>query len=490
MKYGIGFVVTMLIILLLPACGDSTGPSQVDLTPSVLSLVFTGDSSKALSERSVLTGTKGACEVTVTWTICSESAFDNYVLYRSETSGISADPSTALVLGVFSEANTSQYIDTDVQWGEEYYYVLRTQDEDDNGVWSNEPSITTPGDLPTPSVLAGALSQGDVVLEWTRCPDSNFYSYRLYRSLAPDIQSDTTFAENIYTATGSSDTLFTDSDVSIGCDYYYALLTTNTLGFSSWSNEEAVFVTEDLPQVQGLALDASSTGRTVNLTWDPLACEVDGYQVFFKADATGSWVVLGESPTTTYTHIATNAGSYAVKGYKGSNYSANYSNEVNTMPSIITVTYTIYDNYCAPTNHSAFIFGEFAGQTGMAPSAAFAQDIYVYDESKGDDDVWLYSGNYGPFGNGLQSYFQEPAAGVYGSCDPEGTWLGSSYMLFPSDDVVFVKLPYNSGENAYAKMYGLSVVPDPTTNNGTMISFSYEYQSNVLGLTLFTSNCE
>ncbi len=347
MKYGIGFVITMLIILLLPACGDSTGPSQADLTPSVLSLVFTGDSSKALSERSVLTGTKGACEVTVTWTICPESAFDNYVLYRSETSGIPADPSTGQVLGVISEANTSQYIDTDILWGKEYYYALRTQDEDDNGVWSNEPSITTPGNLPTPSVLSGDLYQGNVVLEWTTCPDSDFYSYRLYRSLNPDIQSDTTFAENVYTATVSSDTLYTDSDVCTGSDYYYALLTTNTSGFSSWSNEETVSVIENLPQVQDLTLDAASTGRTVILVWAPLAGEVDGYQVYYKEEESGNWV-LEETTTDSQVEITADcAGYYSVRGFAGEFFSESFSDSVNTMPSIITVTYTIYDNYCA-----------------------------------------------------------------------------------------------------------------------------------------------
>ncbi len=490
MKYGLGFVISTLIILLLLACGDSTGPSEPDLTPSVLSLAFTGDSSKAFSERNVLSGIRGACELTVTWTICPESVFENYVLYRSETAGIAADPSTGLVLGVFSDANSNQYIDTGVEWGKEYFYALRTQDEDDNGVWSNEPSITTPGTLPTPSVLTGDLSQGNVVLEWTGCPDSNFYSYRLYRSLDPNIQSDTTFAENLYTGTNSSDTIFTDSDVNTGFDYYYALLTTNTSGFSSWSNEEQVSVVGDLPWVLYLTLEPTSTGRTVNLAWEPLACEVDGYLVYFKADATGSWVVIGESTTATFTHNATNAGSYAVKAYKGENYSSGYSNEVDTMPSIVSVTYSIYDNYSPADRHSAFIFGESGGQTGMAPSADFVQDIYAYDDSKGDNDVSLYSGNFGPFGNGNQSSFQEPSAGEYGNCDPDGTWFSTSYPLYTSDSVVFVQMPFMSGTNAYAKIYGLSVTPDPTTNHGTMISFSYEYQTNDLGLTLFTSNSQ
>ena len=217
---------------------------------------------------------------------------------------------------------------------------------------------------------------------------------------------------------------------------------------------------------------------------------MDGYQVYYKEEESGNWV-LEETTTDSQVEITADcAGYYSVRGYVGEVFSESFSDSVNTMPSIITVTYTIYDNYCAPSNHSAFIFGEFAGQTGMAPSVAFTQDIYAYDDLKGDNEVSLYSGNYGPFGSGNQSYFQEPAAGGCGSCDPDGSWLGSSYMLFSSDDVVFIKLPFYGGSNAYVKIYGLSVAPDPESNNGTMVSFSYEYQSHDLGLTLFTSNWE
>ncbi|MCD4706110.1 MAG: hypothetical protein K8S62_00035 [Candidatus Sabulitectum sp.] len=489
MKNWIALVTTVLIVL-LSGCGDSTGPSESDLTPSVLTLTFTGDSLKAVSPAGILgfTGTKENCEVTVSWTICPESAFSNYVLYRSETSGIPADQSGALVLGVFSDANSNEYIDADVQWGIEYYYALRTQDEDDDGVWSNEDSIKTPGSAPTPSVLSAEVSAGSVILQWTECPDSDFYSYRLYRSPDPGIQNDTTFADNIYTATSSSDTLFKDLDVSSGSEYYYALLTTNSLGFSSWSNEENVTVIDDLPQVQGLMLDAASTGRTVILAWNPLACQVDGYQVYYREEESGTWALITATTDTTAEITAVCAGYYSVRGFVDDIFSESFSAPVNTMPNIISVSYTIYDNYCSADRHSGFIFGPTAGVTGMAPSTSFQQDIYTYDDSKGDNEVSLYSGNYGPFGNGNQSYFQEPASGVYGSCDPDGTWLGSSYELYTSDHVVFIKLPFVGGSNAYVKMYGLTVVPDPATANGTMVSFSYEYQPNDLGLTLFTSN--
>jgi hypothetical protein len=243
----------------------------------------------------------------------------------------------------------------------------------------------------------------------------------------------------------------------------------------------------NLAVVQGLQLDASSTGRTIVLVWTAVADEIDGYRVFFQSDGTGSFEQLGEVTTTTFTHNATVAGKYVVVAYKGENTSSANSNEASTMPSIVNVTYKIYDNYSASDKPSGFIFGETSGQTGMASSEQFKQDIYAYDESKGDNDVWLYSGNFGTFGNGHQSYFQTPASGAYGNCDPAGSWGGTSYKLLTSDSVVFVQLPFTSGTNAYVKMYGLTITPD-ATENGTMVSFSYEYQNNTLGLSVFTSN--
>lgn len=241
----------------------------------------------------------------------------------------------------------------------------------------------------------------------------------------------------------------------------------------------------DLAIVQLLELDASSTGRTIVLVWSAVD-DVDGYKVSFRNDATGSYTELSETSTTTYTHTADNAGDYVVIAYKGDNTSEANSNAVSTMPNIINSTYTIYDNHSEESTYSGFIFGATSGTPGSAFSDTFEQDLYAYDESKGDDDVWLYSGSFGEFGNGKTCYFQEPGT-TYGSCDPN-SWIPNSYILYTGDSVVFVKLPYDGGDNAYVKMYGLSVTADPATTNGTIVSFSYEYQPKELGLTVFTSN--
>ena len=241
-----------------------------------------------------------------------------------------------------------------------------------------------------------------------------------------------------------------------------------------------------LADVTSFELDASSTGRTIKLVWSEVT-DVDGYKIYFKADGTGDWSEIGESTTTAYTDNATNAGSYSVRAYKGDDLSENLATAVSTMPNIVSTTYTIYDRWSADTRYSAFQFGPNSGLTGLASDTGFDKDIYAWDENKGDGNVYLYSANFGYYASGRQSYFQTPQSSGYGYCEPSGTWVGTSFQIYASDSVIFVKLPYQGGTNAYVKMYNLSVTPDPDTNRGTIVSFSYEYQPNDLGLTVFTS---
>ena len=264
MRAGTALALVTVFVLVF-SCGDSnTGPSSPDVNPSTLSLVFTGDSSKvgndnnrntspsysSFNHRFPENGTdsKGSCEVTASWTICTDAAFKNYILYRSETPAISSDFSSATVLGIFADVNTSEYIDTDTDWATIYYYALKTTDTNDNSVWSNEDSISTPGTAPSPSVLsAGTVGFGFVDLHWSQCPDDDFDSYWLYRSETPNIQNDTSFAQRLCTISSAWDTTYTDNDVIPEFTYYYALMTTNNKEFSSWSNEISIDTPETIP---------------------------------------------------------------------------------------------------------------------------------------------------------------------------------------------------------------------------------------------------
>lgn len=252
------------------------------------------------------------------------------------------------------------------------------------------------------------------------------------------------------------------------------------------AGDDPVGPTGTLETVTGLTIDASSAGRNVDLSWNAISEDVDGYKIYFRANSTGAWTdsVDVTSGTSGQHANAISAGYYTVKAYEGNNYSENNSNIVNTLPVDDTTTYMIYDNYSAATAHSAFIFGTAAGggQTGLASNTGFVQDIYAWDLTKGDSNVWLLSGNWGTYGNGRQTYMFEPENAGYCNVYGSGTWYSESYKLLAGDERVYLYL--HTGD--YVKIYDLNVQPD-VTEHGTTVSFSYEIQT-LTGLTLFTSN--
>ncbi len=247
-----------------------------------------------------------------------------------------------------------------------------------------------------------------------------------------------------------------------------------------------------LPTVQDLAIGAASAGRNIVLTWSAVS-NVDGYKVYFRETANGTWVEAADVAATTYTHVATVAGYYSVRAYKGDNYSENYATDVNTVPNIITTMYTIYDRWSPAQKPSGFQFGPTGGTTGMAGSS-FEKDIYAWDEqTKGDTIVRLYSGTYGPYAGGGQyggnpTYMADPATTGYGWCNqyPGSGWY-ENYELYTSDSAVFCALPFSGGNVIYVKMYNLSIAPDPDSPRGTSVSFRYEYQP-MNNITVFTGN--
>lgn len=262
MKTGITITLSACIIL-FSACGDNTGPSGSDLLPSTLSVSFTGQTDKAATgdtqehsstvifsfSRVNSMGSKSSCVVTAFWSVCSDHDFNSYILYRSESSDISSNLSSAEIVCEITSPNTTLYVDSDITWATQYFYVLKTADASGDGVWSNEVSITTPEiDAPTPSVLSVEdVTWFDVDLSWTRCPNPNFDSYRLYRSVTPNIEDDSTLADIVCDLSWSFDTTYTDTTVNFSTHYYYALLTTNTEDRSSWSNEISVNTMIDIP---------------------------------------------------------------------------------------------------------------------------------------------------------------------------------------------------------------------------------------------------
>ncbi|MDM7993335.1 MAG: hypothetical protein QUS11_08480 [Candidatus Fermentibacter sp.] len=239
--------------------------------------------------------------------------------------------------------------------------------------------------------------------------------------------------------------------------------------------------TGDMPVVTGVTINwDASDGVDIVIGWSAVT-DAEGYKVWFSETSGGTLEEVGDVAGTTYTHTAESAGYYYVTAYNGDDSSSGYSTAVNTMPTIITTEYAIYDNYAPADWHSGFIFGFDGGTTGLAGSSGFVQDIYAYDpDPASPSDAWLYSGDTGPFGDGNHTEMVE-AGGSYGAAPSSGYWT-SGWVV--TSDVIFCEL----FDGYYAKMI-INEVSGPVggSTNGTGIWFTYEIQENE-GIRLFTTN--
>jgi hypothetical protein len=119
-----------LLIFVVAACGDPSGPVDMGPTESTLSVMFTGDSA--------------TCQVTANWDTCPDITFECYALYRSSAPGIAADTMNAMKMCLYYDAGSTTYTDTDTVWDTVYYYAIRTTNIEGCTAWSNEDSVLTP----------------------------------------------------------------------------------------------------------------------------------------------------------------------------------------------------------------------------------------------------------------------------------------------------------------------------------------------------------
>lgn len=118
-----------MIVLVVAGCNDDeVNPQGSGTNPTASSLTV-----------SVVSNT-----ATLTWTQCPDDDYSSYVLYRSETSGIASNPSSATLVATITDLETLTHADGGLGWNTPYYYAIQTVDSSQLTAWSNEATITTP----------------------------------------------------------------------------------------------------------------------------------------------------------------------------------------------------------------------------------------------------------------------------------------------------------------------------------------------------------
>ncbi|MBN2587955.1 MAG: hypothetical protein JXR55_11740 [Candidatus Fermentibacteraceae bacterium] len=115
-------------VMLAVACGDDENPQGSGDNPTPSTLTANPGLNNSASGW---------------WTMCPDNDFSEYSLYRSTTSGISSNP-PASPIKTASNVTDTTFTDAGLDWGQTYYYALRTTNSSSNHAWSNEVQVIVP----------------------------------------------------------------------------------------------------------------------------------------------------------------------------------------------------------------------------------------------------------------------------------------------------------------------------------------------------------
>ncbi|OPJ60225.1 GH25 family lysozyme [Clostridium oryzae] len=265
--------------------------------------------------------------VTVSWG--GVSGANGYKLYRATSS----KGSYALI----STTTSKSYKNTGLTTGTSYYYKVKAYRNVDSSkvyssyssVVSSKPSLSTPT-----SVKATVSSYNSVTVSWGEVTGAS--GYEIYR---------TSSSSGTYTLVSTTTSKsYSDIGLSTGTSYYYKVRayvdTENSKVYSSYSS---VINTKPALPVPSVEASVSASHDDIDLSWNAIS-EVNGYEVYRASSSSGTYTLISDTSSTSYSDIGLTAGTtyyYKVRAYinTGDNklYSS-YSTVVSRTVSAINVT--------------------------------------------------------------------------------------------------------------------------------------------------------
>ena len=175
-------------------------------------------------------------QIQLSWTAKSISDFNQYRLYRATGSGV--DETSKLVTTITNQ-NTNSYTDSDnLEPNTLYYYKLYTYDDSGLKSASNEVNKRTlVNTAPEPVSLAIEILTAEFHLTWTGNDDSDFDSYRIYRSTSDISATNPNDADLLIINNSQNAATFTDTGVDTGITYNYRIFVFDKFGLKAGSNQ-------------------------------------------------------------------------------------------------------------------------------------------------------------------------------------------------------------------------------------------------------------
>lgn len=177
--------------------------------------------------------------VSLAWSLSSDDDFAKYTVLRGDAPGVDSDTGTPLA--EYTSAFLVNHTDTERPNGSTYYYRIMVTDDEGLSTLSNEVQATTlvpPDPVPPTAVTLlppyGA-TEDTLTLNWTVNYDDDFRQYTLLADIEsiPDADSGTSIRET----TDRNAVLYQDFDLIPETDYYYRVVSENSLGLTTLSNE-------------------------------------------------------------------------------------------------------------------------------------------------------------------------------------------------------------------------------------------------------------
>ena len=240
----------------------------------------------------------GATTVEVSWTSVTGAArYEVWVWWDSDTDWQRLDD------GNFSGTSHAH---TGLTPGRTYYYLVVAVDSNDNqGVWSEQESVTLPGTsqtLAAPELTATSTEANEVEVSWTSV--SGAVSYELWAWWTSDTGWQR-LDDSSLTATS-----FTHTDLTAGRTYYYTAVAVNSNGNQGvWSEQVSVTLTEASQMLEAPMLTVASTGATtVEVSWTSVSGVVT-YELWSWWNSGTGWQRLddGSFAGTSFTHTEVTA---------------------------------------------------------------------------------------------------------------------------------------------------------------------------------------
>ena len=192
------------------------------------------------------------------WATSSSTDTVGYRVYRGTAAGVDG---SGTPLNGTSLLTSPTYDDSAIVAGTTYYYVVTAVDAANNesvvsneamGMFFEEPDTEAPA---APSALDATGGDDTVTLTWSPSSSDDAVGYLVYRGLEPSVLNG---GEIVSGAAPIAEPTYTDSAVSNGTTYFYAVVAVDLAGNESEGSNE-VFAVPVVPNTTDIKVDFTAT---------------------------------------------------------------------------------------------------------------------------------------------------------------------------------------------------------------------------------------